>query len=204
MRASIPKQFLSLCGKPVALYSFDLLRSLEIIDELIVVCEAKYYPLFPGARFAPPGARRQDSVKNGLQALSARTDLVCIHDSARPFVTRESCLNLIAAGLAVGAAALAVPVVNTIKEADSLGYVKRTLDRATLWELHTPQIALLHLLQRGFSLADAQGLTVTDDAALVELTGHPVKLVQDAHSNCKLTVPEDWEAAERLLAHAHL
>jgi len=206
MRSSTPKQYLPLGGKPLALYSLELFASCPAINEIIVVCDLSYQSLFipnyPNLLFASPGERRQDSVYNGLQRTSnpsQKTHLICIHDSARPLATPSDLMNVLAEAQKHGAAVAANPVKNTIKECDFQGFVKRTLDRSKLWEMYTPQVVESSLLKKGFEIAINNNLTVTDDVALVELTGHPVKLVKGSYSNIKITTPEDLPLAETLL-----
>lgn len=200
MQSQIPKQFLTLQGKIVALYSFELFSTCPNVTEIIVVCEPQYQSLFPRftlpeVRFALPGKRRQDSVYNGFLEISAQADLVCIHDSARPFLLKENLEQLLEEARRYGAAALAVPAKNTIKETDPNQFIQRTLDRSKLWEMHTPQVATPALMRKGFDIALEYNLDVTDDASVVELTGHPVKLVKDSYQNIKITTPEDWQVA---------
>ena len=199
MKSSTPKQFLLLNGKPVALHSFDLFASFEMISEIIVVCDPLYRSLFPSnTNFALPGARRQDSLFNGMQKISTQCDLVCVHDAARPLLEHSDLQKLLAEAAKHRAAALAVPMKCTIKQADEQGFVTTTLDRTTLWEMQTPQVATPALLMEGFKIAQEKNLTVTDEAMLVELTGHPFKLVTGSHSNIKITTPEDWAVVETL------
>jgi len=209
MQSSTPKQYLPLGGKPLALYSLELFASCPAIDEIIVVCDLFYQPLFrntasnyPRLLFAPPGERRQDSVYQGLQKTSnpaKKTHLICVHDSARPLATSSDLMNVLAEAKKHGAAVAANLVKNTIKECDPQGFVQRTLDRSQLWEMYTPQVIEASLLKKGFKIAINNNLTVTDDAALVELTGHPVKLVKGSYSNIKITTPEDLPLAETFL-----
>lgn len=200
MLSQTPKQFLCLQGKPVALYSFEIFSTTPYVHEIIVVCDPQYQSIFPRftypeVRFALPGKRRQDSVYSGFAAISSNPDLVCIHDSARPFLSREHLIQLLDEAKLYGAAALAVPAKNTIKETDPNQFIQRTLDRSKLWEMHTPQVATYSLIKKGFEIAHEYNLDVTDDASLVELTGHPVKLVKDTYHNFKITTPEDWQIA---------
>jgi len=200
MQSQTPKQFLNLQGKPVALHSFEQFSSCPHVIEIIVVCEPQFHSLFPRftlpeVRFALPGNRRQDSVYNGFLTISSQPDLICVHDSARPFLSKDSLEQLLEEARRYGAAALAVPAKNTIKETDPNQFIQRTLDRSKLWEMHTPQVATPALLKKGFDIALEYNLDVTDDASLVELTGHPVKLVKDSYQNFKITTPEDWQVA---------
>jgi 2-C-methyl-D-erythritol 4-phosphate cytidylyltransferase len=207
MQSPLPKQFLLLDDKPIALHSFDLFASLRNCYELIVVCDPHYRDLFSPPqeiplRFADPGLRRQDSVYHGLQFCSPDTDFVCVHDSARPLLEKEDLLRLFEAAFAHGAAVLGVPVKATIKSSDENHFVKETLNRNELWEIQTPQIAKPSLFHRGFALANQKGIDVTDDVSLVELLNHPVKIVKGSYENIKITTPEDLEIAKRFLEHA--
>jgi 2-C-methyl-D-erythritol 4-phosphate cytidylyltransferase len=204
MRSPVPKQFVPIYGKPLALYSFELFLNHPQVTEIIVVCAPEYQSLFPASTspkidFALPGPRRQDSVFNGFEK-TQETGLICVHDSARPLLSEASLDALFAQAQCYGAAALAVPAKNTVKEADPNLFIRRTLDRSTLWEMHTPQVAAAHLLKKGFEIIHDYNIEVTDDASIVELTGHPVKLVPDSYRNIKITTSEDWPLAETFLA----
>lgn len=204
MGTPTPKQYLSLAGKPLVLHSFGLFAELSEVREIIVVCEEQYQDLFPipehlRVDFATPGARRQDSVWNGLSLVSPSSELVCIHDSARPLLRMEDCRAVLEAGQRYGAAVLATPVKYTIKAGTSERFVDKTIDRSNLWDIQTPQVIATDLLRQGFAKARAHGdLSVTDDASLIELLGHPVKLVAGSDSNIKITTPTDLALAESL------
>ncbi|PIA42136.1 hypothetical protein AQUCO_02100180v1 [Aquilegia coerulea] len=162
MGASMPKQYLPLLGQPIALYSFYTFSRMMEVKEIIVVCDPSYKDIFEDARekidvdlkFALPGKERQDSVYNGFQAIDAKSELVCIHDSARPLVSTEDIEKVLNDGWLNGAAVLGVPSKATIKEANSDSFVVRTLDRKTLWEMQTPQIIKPELLRKGFELVN--------------------------------------------------
>lgn len=200
MKTPIPKQFLLLKEKPIALHSFEVFKSTEEVFEIIVVCAPQYRALFTECKFAPPGLRRQDSVANGLQYLSAQADFVMVHDAARPFVSASHIRHLIEEAQLHTSVASAVRVKATIKEASSEGIVVKTLDRATLWEMHTPQMTTPKLLQEGLNYAREKNILLTDDVAAVELLGYPVKLVEGSYQNIKITTPEDWAAAQAFLS----
>lgn len=201
MGSEIPKQFLPLHDKPVALHSLHVMLQLSQVVEIIVVCPPTYHSLFSGlpVRFALPGQQRQDSVYNGLQHVSPHTDWVAIHDAARPFITTHLVQKLFDEGQGVGAASLAVPAKNTLKEAQKDQKVARTLDRSLVWEIQTPQLLKKDVLHAGFAYAHAHQTTVTDDVSLAEIIGHPVHLTLGCYQNIKLTTPEDWVFAEWLM-----
>lgn len=191
----LPKQFLELNGKSILSYSIDFFQSLDIEKEIILVCAKEYRSRLPGNFiFAEPGKRRQDSTYNGLQ--HASFPFTCVHDGVRPNIDPQNFKKLLNEAKKHGAAALASPVKNTIKEAHD-GFVVRTLDRQNLFEAHTPQIIRTDLLKKGF--AAAKNITVTDDIALMELINHPSKLVPDTPNNIKITTPSDLELLKNLL-----
>lgn len=204
MQSSTPKQYLELAGKPLACHSFDLLLQNPEITEIIVVCDPAYQSLFTGSKpikFAKPGARRQDSVFNGFQEISPNSSLVCIHDSARPFLDKSTLEKALSSAKVHGASVVGVPLKFTIKESNLEGFVEKTPDRSRYWEIQTPQVIQPDLLRQGFAYAAKHNLTVTDDVALVELLNHPVRIVEGTHSNIKITTPEDLKFAEWLLTH---
>ncbi len=204
MGNSTPKQFLSLYGKPLVLHSFFLFAKFPGIREIIVICEEQYRSLFPtmqspAIHFADPGVRRQDSVWNGFSKVARESQLICIHDCARPFLSMDDCRAVIEEGWKHGAAVLATPVKNTIKASTEDGFVENTLNRSFLWDIQTPQVIIPEWLREGFKRAkELDDCTVTDDVSLVELLGYPVKLVKGSDSNFKITTPTDLSLAESL------
>jgi len=201
MQTDLPKQFLPLADKPIAHYALEVLQTLPEIDEIIIVCDPLYRSYFPHKhiRFALPGKRRQDSVWNGLQAIKQPSDLIFIHDAARPFIDIPLSRRVIHAAAETGAAAAAMPVKCTIKETDESGLVIQTPDRSKLWEVQTPQVLKKELLKKGFEHAIDNGITVTDDVSLAELIDHPVQLILGSYRNIKITTQEDMETAALLL-----
>lgn len=206
MGSLIPKQFLQLDGKPIALYSFDAFASMAEVTEIVIVCAEEYQHLFSPASstqvitFASPGIRRQDSVYNALKAMRADASLICIHDAARPFATVEMAKLVIASAKESGAATAAVQVKYTLKESDAMGRVIKTPNRTHFWEVQTPQVIQKHLLEKGFAHAAQRNLNVTDDVSLIEQLGHPVQLVQGSYRNLKITTAEDLAIAHVLLS----
>jgi len=147
---------------------------------------------------APGGARRQDSVRAGLEALPAHYDLVAVHDAARPLVRPEAVARVLAAAEARGAALLAVRVADTLKRVRG-GRVVETPPREELWAAQTPQAFHRELLREALAKAESAGRTGTDCAALVEALGAEVAVVEGDRDNRKITHPEDLAAAEREL-----
>ncbi|XP_038904555.1 2-C-methyl-D-erythritol 4-phosphate cytidylyltransferase, chloroplastic [Benincasa hispida] len=207
MGASMPKQYLPLLGQPIALYSLYTFSRLIEVKEIIVVCDPSYQDIFEDAKekidmqikFTLPGKERQDSVYSGLQAIDLSSELVCIHDSARPLVLAGDIQQVLKDARLNGAAVLGVPVKATIKEANNDRFVQRTLDRKTLWEMQTPQVIEPELLKKGFELVNREGLEVTDDVSIVEYLKHPVLITEGSYTNIKVTTPDDLLLAERIL-----
>jgi len=133
------------------------------------------------------GARRQDSVRLGLEALGP-CDYVAVHDGARPLVTPDLIERGIQAAREIGAAIPAVPIADTVKEAGPNGLVLRTLKRSHLWAVQTPQVFRYELLLRAHRVMSAD---VTDDAAMVEGLGERVRLFPGEPWTIKVTLPEN-------------
>lgn len=204
MGMEIPKQFISLANKPLALHSFELFLNIPEVHEIVIVCEPSFEHYFRQKNtdkkitFAVPGPRRQDSVYNGLQALNS-DHLVCIHDSARPAVKVKNVRTVVEMASNFGAAVLGVPVKGTIKICDENKMIASTPERSKLWEMQTPQVIRYQWFTDAYRIAIDKNLTVTDDVSLVELLGKPVKIVEGCYSNIKATTPEDLIVLEKLL-----
>jgi 2-C-methyl-D-erythritol 4-phosphate cytidylyltransferase len=229
MRASMPKQFLDLRGVPILHYSLhlflDVIPQLNNCgtttttqpSRVVLVLDPSYHSTYQPLvdRYngqlvlAAPGKERQDSVENGFKAALAHFTncrYVAIHDSARPLVTVQEICNVIAHAKQSGAAVLAVPCKATMKQGsisttndNEETYVVQTIPRATLWEVHTPQVILTETLQRGFERVRQEGWVVTDDASIVEQMGLPVRLSRGEYTNVKITTPEDMQVASAIL-----
>jgi 2-C-methyl-D-erythritol 4-phosphate cytidylyltransferase len=146
----------------------------------------------------PGGARRQDSVRAGLEALG-RCAWVIVHDGARPLVTEELIEQGLEEARESGASCCALPVPDTLKEGDEAGRVVRTLDRSRLWLAQTPQVFGYELLLKAHRQAEGEA---TDDAALVEALGVKVRLYRGSPRNLKVTTQEDLALVEALLARS--
>lgn len=203
MKSNIPKQYLLLKNKPVAIYSFDLFCSIKEIFEIIIVCEKQYEHLFYSSKkkfnFAIPGNRRQDSVFSGFTKTSTHTDLICIHDSVRPFPNPSCFKNLFNNALSFGASALSIPLISTLKKSNSDNLVTKTLKKDSLWEIQTPQALKPDILKRGFAKAFKDNITVPDDISLAELIDTRPKLTLGNRENIKITTPFDLTLANAIL-----
>ena len=206
MGEGIDKQFVLVAGRPLLWYSIQRLNSLPGLSQMLVTAsqfnEERVASLLRETVHNVPwqivrgGSERQHSVRNALCLVDEASDLVLVHDGARPFVTMETVRQSIAAAIEYGAAVVAVPVKDTIKRADASAVVQETIDRSNLWQIQTPQVFRREVLLRAHEQAAVAGVLATDDAALVEWTGGSVKLVHGSYLNFKVTTPEDVSLAE--------
>jgi 2-C-methyl-D-erythritol 4-phosphate cytidylyltransferase len=142
------------------------------------------------------GERRQDSVRNGLEAL-APCQWVVVHDGARPLVTAELIERGLEAAKETGAAIAALPIRDTVKEVEPLGLIGRTLSRGQLWAAQTPQVFRYDILRQAHQQAQGEA---TDDATLVEKLGYQVKVFEGSLGNIKVTTAADLALVETFLA----
>jgi len=209
MGANVDKLWLEVAGRPVVAHTWQRFNDAPCVDEIILVVRDGMQPHFTelAARFkfekpfrlVAGGAERQDSVWNGLSALSPETEIVAIQDAARPCTSAELIAATIAAARETGAAVAAQPVADTIKETADGKIISRTVDRSKLWSVQTPQTFRVEVIRRAIASAREKGLVLTDDTAACELIGQPVRLVKGASPNPKVTVPADLPFIESLL-----
>jgi 2-C-methyl-D-erythritol 4-phosphate cytidylyltransferase len=208
-RMGFDKLLTPLAGRPLLLHTLDRLFRTEAPHEIVLVVrpgsEAEMQSLIAplgrndSIRLVPGGAQRQDSVQNGLQAVSADSEFVMVHDAARPFVTKELIDTVLGAAKLSDAAVCGAPCSDSLKEVGEDGLVTRTIDRSQLWTVQTPQIFRTQLLRDAYRGALATGAIFTDDTAVVEAMGHPVRIVLYHGINLKVTTPTDWKIAEIFL-----
>jgi len=202
MGTGIKKQFLSLDGIPVVGYVLKKLEVSPIIKSIVMVVNPGEEEYCRGAvvdrlgirkvaAIVPGGKERQDSVYNGLLALSADTGIVVVHDGVRPVIGSGMLQAVVGAAETYGAATCAVPVKDTVKLAGEDGFVTRTLSRDRLWLIQTPQAFRYEIIIEAYRKAQAENFFTTDDAGLVEFLGKPVKIVPGSYKNIKITTPED-------------
>jgi 2-C-methyl-D-erythritol 4-phosphate cytidylyltransferase len=138
-------------------------------------------------------------VYNGIQVVSDDTDIVVIHDGARPFVTKEIILEAVSETRAHRAVIVGMPVKDTIKTVKDDRLVSNTLDRDVLWQVQTPQVFDFKLIKEAYERAKRLDVQATDDARLVERLGEKVKMISGSYDNIKITTPEDLKIAEAIL-----
>ena len=209
-QAGADKLFLEVAGRPVVAHTWLRFDEVKYIDEIILVVrdgmQEAFRELAAKFLFKKPfrivvgGAERQDSVWNGLEALSPTAEIVAIHDAARPCTSRELIAATVKAADETGAAVAAQPVTDTIKESTEGGLIRCTLDRSRLWAVQTPQTFRVEVIRRALTEARRRKLVFTDDTAACELIGQPVRLVASLAPNPKVTVPGDLPYLETLLA----
>ena len=215
MAHSVKKPYLELAQKPILAHTIQRFEQNSAVDAIFVIvdqadfseCQAtvlRPYAFTKVQKLVNGGETRQMSVYNGIRALSTDVDFVIVHDGVRPFVTDEVIFACLAAADECGAAVAAVPVKDTIKIANADRFIVETPAREQLWAVQTPQVFRKSLLEEAHQAAQAQQLTATDDASLVEQLGFPVKLVKGSYANVKITTPVDLQIAEVLLSDATL
>jgi 2-C-methyl-D-erythritol 4-phosphate cytidylyltransferase / 2-C-methyl-D-erythritol 2,4-cyclodiphosphate synthase len=204
--AAVPKQLLELGGRTILERSIDAFTSHPRIDDVIVVLPAELLASPPAwfhgrseFRTLAGGARRQDSVANGFDAAALHTDVVLVHDAARPFVAAELISRSIDAAIEHGAAVVAQPVRDTVKRVvagEAGARVVETLPRESIFLAQTPQAFRRDVLRDAVALGRS-GVDATDEAALAEQAGHAVHIVEGTAENVKITTADDLERARR-------
>lgn len=196
------KQYLEIGGEPVLLRAVRPFLHHPRIASVVVVLPPDDVAHPPAWLAGLPltvvggGAERGDSVFNGLAAVDEDIDRVLVHDGARPFVSADVIDRVLGAE---GGAIAAVPVTDTIQQVDADGVITSTPDRSTLWQAQTPQGFPRAALLDAYRRARADGITLTDDAAVFARYAGPVRVVPGSPRNLKVTRPEDLPIAEALL-----
>ena len=202
------KQFREISGIPIIIHTLARFEQCETVSASVVVLPegereeflslAQAHGLRKVSRAVPGGATRAESVWRGLEVLAGEdVGVVAVHDGVRPFVTPAEIDRTVRAAEESGAAILASPAVETVKEVEG-GRVVRTPERAKLWNAQTPQCFRYELLRRAYRQPGALAAEVTDCSALVERLGEPVGVVEGGADNVKITTPRDFAIAEVL------
>jgi 2-C-methyl-D-erythritol 4-phosphate cytidylyltransferase len=211
MGGSVPKQFLSLGGQPIVLHTLRLLHTSSVIDEVILAVpqsEMEYclseivarHHFTKVKKVVPGGKERQDSVRHALEQVHENVEVVLVHDAVRPFLTERMVEEVVTVARVKGAAIIALPMKDTVKQVGADRVIERTVDRHSLWLAQTPQAFRRDWLLEAHRKAHAEGIRATDDAYLVEWCGHPVSVVEGSGENIKITRPEDMMIGEAILA----
>src|SRR5271167_4226914 len=211
MGAEMPKQFLELDGMPLVIFTLRRLAAFSAITDFFVSTRADDVvslqdkvakaALGRSARVVHGGDTRQQSVANALAQVDPATEVVLVHDAVRPFVTPQQLDRVIAEARKRGAAILGIPAIDTVKEVkraslpEDMALITATVPRERIVLAQTPQAFSYPLLRDSFRLAQRDGVTASDEAALVERFGHEVFVVVGSERNFKITRPADMELA---------
>jgi 2-C-methyl-D-erythritol 4-phosphate cytidylyltransferase len=205
----VPKQYHQVAGRPVLAWTIARFEAAASIDNILLVV-AEDQLLYVGekvvdpfgytkvTKIVPGGTSRQESVFNGLTRLPVSTELVAIHDGARPLTNPADIDAVVAVAERDGAAMLATKVTDTVKRAKD-SYVLSTLDRSELWLAQTPQVFGYDMIIEAHRRAAEEAREVTDDAGLIESAGFKVRLIEPKNPNQKITTREDLKAASMFL-----
>ena len=209
MDSELPKQFMDLAGKPVAAYSLDLFERCKLIDEVILVVSEDYLAYSSGElvdkyaykkihKITTGGESRQESVFAGLSACPPTSDIVVIHDAARPLLTMDLLERTIMKAEETDAAILAVPAKESVKLSDG-ETVTRTLLRDSVWIAQTPQTFKFEKILDAHRRGEAAEYEATDDSELYEKYRGQVAVVRGSYNNIKITTQADFILAREII-----
>jgi 2-C-methyl-D-erythritol 4-phosphate cytidylyltransferase len=209
------KQFTELGGTPILIHTLRKFAGVNSVSEIWIALRENEIKGFRArledeaqdvlkkkVELVTGGEHRQQSVENALNAVAAAArddDIVLVHDAVRPFVSREIIQEVIEAAEKYGAAIAALPAVDTVKQVERTAegaLIKATIPRASIVLAQTPQGFLYPVIKKAFDEASADGFLGTDEASLVERSGHEVAVVMGSPRNIKITAPADMELAE--------
>lgn len=211
MNSNINKQYIEINNKPILAYTLEKFQESECIDEIVLVvgkedieyvekeiknkyCFKKINSVVEG------GVERQDSVYEGIKKVSNDTDIILIHDGARPFVNITDIRKLVNEIATHKACILGVKVKDTIKIVDNHGYIVNTPDRKNLYAAQTPQGFLKNIIVKAYEKGINENKFFTDDSMLVEeYLNTKVKIVEGSYENIKITTKEDIDIAKRYI-----
>ncbi|HEV2420274.1 MAG TPA: 2-C-methyl-D-erythritol 4-phosphate cytidylyltransferase [Candidatus Acidoferrales bacterium] len=216
MGTDVPKQFLELDGVPIVVLTLRRLAECQAVSEILIATRGEEVEFLEqrlskekpktAVQVVKGGETRQQSVANALAKISEDVELVLVHDAVRPLVTCEQVQRVIAEARARGAAILGVPAIDTIKEVrrsslpQDVALISATIPREKIVLAQTPQGFQAKLLKEAFARAEEDGVTASDEAALVERLGHDVYVVQGSERNIKITKPADMDLARFYLS----
>jgi len=207
----LSKQYLPINKKPILIYSIEKFALHGKIDNVIVVVpkqemqrsrtliEQHIGKTAKNILLVPGGQTRQQSVFSGLKSCESQTQIVLIHDGARPFVTDRMIDECIHEMENYRACSVGVAAINTIKQTDAAGRVIQTFDRKSLWEVQTPQCFHFPMIYDLHKTAQENGISVTDDCSLAEIYDIDVKMIKGSYENIKITVARDLFTAQGII-----
>lgn len=206
-KSEIPKQFVEIFGKPVIIHTLDRFDACDLIDELVLVLASDAIDTFPAIaanrhfvkpiRLVTGGKTRAESVRNGLDAIDPNTEIIAVHDGARPLVSVSEISQVITKAAEVGAACLVAPITDTVKQVEG-GNIVGTIDRNKLRRALTPQAFRTGILREAFDRIDPSE-AITDECFLVEQTSREIAFIEGSPRNIKITNPDDIVLAKMYL-----
>jgi len=210
MQENQSKQYLLLDGVPVLVHTLRIFQGSPKIDEIFLIVPeddiefarkliVEKYGISKVSRILAGGRERQDSVRNGINALASDHDIVVIHDGVRPFISEELVNSAIVEASKEEAVTVGVPVKDTVKSVDDHAWVRETLNRSTLWLTQTPQAFKRDVIKKAYEVAYEDNYYGTDDTSLVERLGINVKMIRGSYDNIKITTKDDIVLAEGLI-----
>lgn len=209
MGADVNKIFLPVCDVPVLAHTLSVFENMDEINEIILVAAeseiievknvAESYGITKLKTVVSGGKERMDSVKNGLSELSENSEIVLIHDAARPLVKAETVSEIIENIKEFGAAASGAKNKNTVKRIDDSGFICETLDRDYLVDIQTPQGFKKDIILSAYKKAEEENFFATDDCMVAEFSGIKVKVVFSSSDNIKITTYDDLALAEQIV-----
>jgi 2-C-methyl-D-erythritol 4-phosphate cytidylyltransferase len=210
MKEALRKQYLSLAGRPILSHTLLVFDRCRGINEIFLVVPGEdldfcyKHILLPltlqkKINLIPGGPERQDSVYNGLLAITDKKSIVVIHDGVRPFVQPGHITACINGARHYGACVMGIPVYDTLKRVNDSGWIDKTIKRDTIWLVQTPQAFQYERIVLAHERARKDGYFGTDDALLVERLGKNVKMIQGSRYNIKITTREDLVLAKAIL-----
>ena len=209
MGGEVDKLFLEVQGMPVIGHTWKTFDDHQLVDEIVVViredAQAAFeqlgldLPLKKPYRFVHGGDERQDSVRNGIMAACDESQVIAIHDGARPCVDQETITNTIKAAEEDGASVAGSKIVDSVKLSDGHGRISQNIDRTHLWSVQTPQVFKADVIVAAMKAVADEGVLVTDDTSACELIGQSVVLIESKNSNPKVTTESDLAFVSFLL-----
>ena len=207
--SQVPKAFVKLDGRTMLSYSLAAVAQVASISEVVIAvpegfekaarAEVEAAGLGVPVKITPGGIERQDSVRIALELTSSESDIVIVHDAARPLATPGIFEACIATAARASGAIAAIPVSDTLKRVTDSA-ITATVARAGLWQAQTPQAFRRALLVAAHQHAIGEKIAATDDADLVERTGARVEVVEASTDNIKITTPSDLAIVEAIIA----
>ncbi|MBX7044476.1 MAG: 2-C-methyl-D-erythritol 4-phosphate cytidylyltransferase [Ignavibacteria bacterium] len=206
--SATPKQFLKIQGKEIIAHTIEKFHSVKLIDEIYISSQPENFELlkkiitknnFKKVKgLVEGGETRQASVYNAINSIEAgKSDIILVHDSVRPFISKKLIVNLISECHSSGGVIPGIKISDTVKRTDEKGFIVKTLPRENLWTVQTPQVFRYDIIKNSLDKAAVKNFWGTDEAAAVEFAGYPVKIIDGEKANIKITHKVDLKHFNR-------